>query len=84
MLTHPSILEIAVVAMPHEKWGEVPCAFVTLRPTTDGAPAVTEAELIAWARTQMPHFAAPKKIVFGDLVKTSTGKIQKNLLRKLL
>ena len=90
MLTHPSILEIAVIAMPDEKWGEVPCAFVTLRPQTtstsgsSGHPTVTEAELIAWARTKMAHFQAPKRVIFGDLIKTSTGKVQKNLLRKML
>ena len=73
-------MEVAVVAMPDEKWGEVPCAFVALRPD---APAVGEAELIGWARTKMAGFQAPKRIIFGDIQKTSTGKVQKNLLRKL-
>ena len=64
-------------ARPHERWGETPCAFVRLRP---GA-AVTEAEIIAFCRQNMAHFKAPKTVVFTDLPKTSTGKIQKFLLR---
>jgi fatty-acyl-CoA synthase len=71
-------LEAAVVARPDEKWGEVPCAFVTLRPD---APPVTEAELIAYCRDNMAHFKAPKQIMFGPLPKTSTGKVQKYVLR---
>eukprot|EP00428_Durinskia_dybowskii_P078017 CAMPEP_0170360172 /NCGR_PEP_ID=MMETSP0117_2-20130122/3141_1 /TAXON_ID=400756 /ORGANISM="Durinskia baltica, Strain CSIRO CS-38" /LENGTH=538 /DNA_ID=CAMNT_0010614473 /DNA_START=117 /DNA_END=1733 /DNA_ORIENTATION=+ len=81
IITHPSIMEVAVVAMPDEKWGEVPCAFVTLDPL---ARKVTEAELIAWARGKMAHFMAPKRFVFSELPKTATGKVQKNLLRKML
>jgi len=81
LATHPSVLEAAVVAMPDEKWGEVPCAFVARDPS---APEVTEAELIAWARTKMAHFQAPKRVIFGELLKTATGKVQKHLLRKLL
>ena len=85
MITHPAILEVAVVAMPDEKWGEVPCAFVARNPQ---APAqwqqVTEAELIAWARTKMAAFQAPKRVIFGELPKTATGKVQKNVLRKML
>ena len=64
-------------ARPHERWGETPCALVRLRP---GA-AVTEAEIIAFCRQNMAHFKAPKTVVFTDLPKTSTGKIQKFLLR---
>ena len=64
--------------MPHEKWGEVPKAFVTLRP---GAPA-REAELIAFCRERLAHFKCPKAVEFGDLPKTSTGKIQKFRLRE--
>ena len=75
---HPAVLEAAVVARPDEKWGEVPCAFVTLR---DDAPDITEAELIAYCRANMAHFKAPKKIIFGQLPKTSTGKVQKYVLR---
>ena len=81
MLTNPAVMEVAVVAMPDEKWGEVPCAFVARNPA---GPQVSDVELIAWARTKMPHFQAPKRIIFGDIAKTSTGKVQKNLLKKLL
>jgi fatty-acyl-CoA synthase len=71
------VLEAAVVARPDEKWGETPCAFVTLK---EGAK-VTEAELIAYCKTKMAGFKTPKTIVFGPLPKTSTGKIQKFMLR---
>jgi fatty-acyl-CoA synthase len=74
---HPSILEAAVVARPDEKWGETPCAFVTIKPGAD----VDEAAIIAYCRQNMATFKAPKTVVFGDLPKTSTGKIQKFLLR---
>ncbi len=74
---HHSIMEAAVVAKQDEKWGEVPCAFVKVK---DGE-AITAEEVIAFCRENMAHFKAPKKIVFGDLPKTSTGKIQKFLLR---
>ena len=75
---HPAVLEAAVVARPDEKWGETPCAFVTLKP---GAEAVSEAELIAFCKANMARYKVPKTVVFRDLPKTSTGKIQKNLLR---
>ncbi len=75
---HPAVMEAAVVAMPDEKWGETPCAFVTLR---DGA-AVGEQEIIDYCRDNMARFKAPRKIVFGELPKTSTGKIQKFELRE--
>jgi fatty-acyl-CoA synthase len=74
---HPAVLEAAVVARPDDKWGETPCAFVTLRA---GASA-TEAEIIAFCREHMAHFKCPKTVVFCDLPKTSTGKIQKFKLR---
>ena len=74
---HPEVMEAAVVARPHERWGETPCAFVTLR----AGSTVSESELIAFCRQNMAHFKAPKSIVFGSLPKTSTGKIQKFLLR---
>jgi fatty-acyl-CoA synthase len=74
---HPAILFAAVVAKPDSKWGEVPCAFVELK---DNAHA-TEAEIIAFCRDQMPGFKTPKAVVFGIIPKTSTGKIQKFLLR---
>ncbi|MSO65784.1 MAG: acyl-CoA synthetase [Alphaproteobacteria bacterium] len=76
---NPAVLEAAVVARPDEKWGETPCAFVTLRP--DASPVSAE-EIIAFCRSNMAHFKTPKTIVFGDLPKTSTGKIQKFVLRE--
>lgn len=78
LAAHPAVLEAAVVARQDEKWGEVPVAFVTLRE----GEAVTEAELISHARELLAHFKAPKSITFGILPRTSTGKIQKNLLRQ--
>ncbi len=75
---HPAILEAAVVARPDAKWGETPCAFVTLKP---GAEAV-EAEIIAFCRQHMAHYKAPRSVVFGLLPKTSTGKMQKFVLRE--
>jgi 3-(methylthio)propionyl---CoA ligase len=78
LYSHPAVLEAAVVARPDEKWGETPCAFVTLKPN---AGAVSAEELIAYCRTRLAGFKVPKMIVFGTLPKTSTGKIQKNLLR---
>jgi len=75
---HPQILEAAVVAMPHAKWGETPCAFVTPR---DGAE-LSEAQVIAWCEQHMARFKVPGKVVFGPLLKTSTGKVQKFLLRE--
>ena len=76
---HPKVLEAAVVARPDETWGETPCAFVALR---DGAGDVTAEELIAWCRENMARFKVPKTVIFGPLPKTSTGKIQKFLLRE--
>jgi fatty-acyl-CoA synthase len=75
---HPAVQAAAVVAQPDPKWGETPCAFIELRP---GASA-TEGELIEHCRTLLARFKAPKKVVFGELPKTSTGKIQKYLLRE--
>jgi fatty-acyl-CoA synthase len=74
---HPAVLFAAVVAKPDAKWGEVPCAFIELK---DGARA-TEAEIIAFCREHIPGFKTPKAVVFGTIPKTSTGKIQKFLLR---
>jgi len=74
---HPAVLFAAVVAKPDPKWGEVPCAFIELK---DNASA-TEAEIIAFCRAQMPGFKTPKAVVFGPIPKTSTGKIQKFMLR---
>jgi len=77
LFKHPAVLFAAVVAKPDPKWGEVPCAFIELK---DGASA-TEAEIIAYCRSQMSGFKTPKAVVFGPIPKTSTGKIQKFLLR---
>jgi len=76
---HPEVMEAAVVAKPDEKWGESPCAFVTLRP---GAQAVTDEDIIQWCRGHMAAYKIPKTVVFGPLPKTSTGKIQKFVLRE--
>lgn len=75
---HPLILEAAVVAMPHAKWGETPCAFVTLR---DGASLSAE-EVITWCQQHLARFKVPGQVVFASLPKTSTGKVQKFLLRE--
>jgi acyl-CoA synthetase (AMP-forming)/AMP-acid ligase II len=74
---HPAVLECAVVAVPDEKWGERPKAFVTLKP---GARA-TESDVIEFCKQHIAHFKAPAFVDFGDLPKTSTGKIQKFVLR---
>ena len=79
LMKHPDVLLCAVVAKPDDKWGEVPCACVELKP---GAKA-DEAELIAFAREQLAGFKRPKKVLFQELPKTSTGKIQKFELRKV-
>ncbi|HEX7156365.1 MAG TPA: acyl-CoA synthetase [Burkholderiaceae bacterium] len=76
---HPQVMEAAVVARPDPKWGETPCAFVALRSDAEGVAA---AEIIAWCRQQLPHFKAPRTVIFGPLPKTSTGKIQKFVLRE--
>src|SRR5215468_2342661 len=75
---HPAVAAAAVVAMAHEKWGETPCAFVELKP---GAQA-NAAELIDWCRARLAHFKCPSRIVFAELPRTSTGKIQKFKLRE--
>jgi 3-(methylthio)propionyl---CoA ligase len=75
---HPAVLGAAVVAQPDEKWGETPCAFVEIKPDAK----VTEAELIEHCRSMLARFKAPKRVIFGELPKTSTGKIQKFLLRE--
>jgi fatty-acyl-CoA synthase len=74
---HPAVLEAAVVARPDPKWGESPCAFVTLKP---GASA-TAPDLIEHCRAHLAHFKCPRTVVFTELPKTSTGKIQKHVLR---
>ena len=74
---HPAVALVGVVAKPDDKWGEVPCAFIELKSGCD----VTEAELIAFVRTILAGFKAPKQVVFAELPRTSTGKIQKHVLR---
>jgi fatty-acyl-CoA synthase len=75
---HPAVLEAAVVARPDPTWGETPCAFIELKPGMAAAPE----EIIAFCRKRMAHFKAPRSVVFGPLPKTSTGKIQKFVLRE--
>ncbi len=74
---HPAVMEAAVVARPDETWGETPCAFVTLKPETEA----TAEEIIAFCRARMARFKVPRTVVFGPLPKTSTGKMQKFVLR---
>jgi fatty-acyl-CoA synthase len=76
--SHPAVLESAVVGVADEKWGEIPVAFVCIRP---GA-TVSSDEIVAHVRARLAHFKTPRRVVFGDLPKTSTGKVQKNLLRR--
>jgi fatty-acyl-CoA synthase len=76
---HPAVAAAAVVAKPDEKWGESPCAFVELKPQA----SVTEAELIAFCRDRLAHYKCPHRIVFAELPRTSTGKIQKFKLREM-
>ncbi|MDN3566666.1 acyl-CoA synthetase [Paeniroseomonas aquatica] len=75
---HPAVMLAAVVAKPDDRWGEVPCAFIELKP---GAEA-TEAELIAFVRTHLAGYKAPKQVIFTEVPRTSTGKIQKHVLRR--
>ncbi|MDQ2858128.1 MAG: AMP-binding protein, partial [Candidatus Eremiobacteraeota bacterium] len=78
ILEHDDVLECAVVAKPDERWGEVPKAFITLKPGREASPAA----IVAHCRERLPGFKVPKDIEFGELPKTSTGKIQKFLLRE--
>jgi fatty-acyl-CoA synthase len=81
LAAHPSVLEAAVVGMPHDHWGEVPRAFVTLRP---GADPVGEDALIAWVRDRLAHFKAPHRVdVLDSLPTGGTGKVRKDVLRKV-
>jgi fatty-acyl-CoA synthase len=80
LCSHPSVLEAAVVGMPDERWGEVPRAFVVLRP---GAGAVEASELIEFVRARLAHFKAPQRVeIVDDLPKGGTGKVQKVALRR--
>jgi fatty-acyl-CoA synthase len=76
--SHPDVLEVAVIGVPHERWGETPAAYVTLR---DGA-AITAEDITAHARLTLPGFKTPRQVIFGPLPKTATGKIQKFRLRE--
>ncbi|KAI3947769.1 hypothetical protein MKX01_034434 [Papaver californicum] len=78
LFSHPSILEAAVVGRPDEHWGETPCAFVKLK---EGQNASVE-EIVKFCRGRLPHYMAPRTVVFDDLPKTSTGKTQKFVLRE--
>ena len=77
IMEHPGVLEVTVVGVPDDRWGEVPKAFVTAAPGTQ----VTGEEIIAFTRDRIAHFKAPKHVEFGELPKTATGKIQKYVLR---
>lgn len=74
---HPAVLEAAVVARPDAKWGETPCAFVTVKE----GQAVSEQDIMQFCRDHLAHFKVPRTVVFGSLPKTSTGKVQKFTLR---
>jgi fatty-acyl-CoA synthase len=79
LFKHPAVQSAAVVARPDEKWGETPCAFVELKPEANA----TEADIIAWCRSQLAGYKVPRMVVFIEIPKTSTGKIQKFKLRDL-
>ncbi len=76
---HPAVLFAAVVAKPDEKWGETPCAFVEKK---SGFESVSETDLIQFCRDNLAHFKCPRRLIFGELPKTTTGKIQKFRLRE--
>ncbi|MGO9769864.1 MAG: acyl-CoA synthetase [Roseiarcus sp.] len=78
LFQHPGVQLAAVVARPDDKWGETPCAFVEMKP---GASA-SEEELIAWCRARLAHYKCPRHVVFAEIPKTSTGKVQKFVLRE--
>ena len=75
---HPAVEVAAVVARPDPKWGEVPWAFIQLKPET----SATEADIRNYCREHLAHYKVPKAVVFGQIPKTSTGKLQKFLLRQ--
>ncbi|MGD1922876.1 MAG: acyl-CoA synthetase, partial [Paracoccaceae bacterium] len=77
LFKHPSVALAAVVAKADEKWGETPCAFVELKPGSN----IDTSDIIAFCRENLAHYKCPRHVVFGDLPKTSTGKVQKFVLR---
>ena len=76
---HPAVREVAVVAKPDSYWGETPCAFVALR---EGVEAPSADALIQWCKGQMAAFKRPRYVVFGELPRTATGKVQKGVMRE--
>lgn len=75
--SHPAVLEVAVVARPDDHWGQTPCAFVKLK---EGFHVDSE-EIIKFCRDRLPHYMAPRTVIFEDIPRTSTGKVQKFILR---
>jgi fatty-acyl-CoA synthase len=75
---HPAVQAASVVAKPDDRWGETPCAFVELKP----GQTATAADIVAYCRQHLAHYKAPRFIVFAELPKTSTGKVQKFILRE--
>jgi fatty-acyl-CoA synthase len=78
LLRHSAVLEAAVVSRPDPKWGESPCAFVTLKPGF----TVTEREFVSFCRQHLAHYKVPRSVVLGELPKTATGKVRKDVLRE--
>jgi fatty-acyl-CoA synthase len=76
---HPAVLAVAVVAKPDDKWGETPCAFVELKPSMQA----TSDELMQWCKKHLAGYKCPRYLVFAEIPKTSTGKIQKFKLREM-
>ena len=79
LFKHPAVAMVAVVAKEDEKWGETPCAFIELKPGSDAS----EADIIEFCQSNLARFKCPRHVIFGELPKTSTGKVQKFVLRDL-
>jgi fatty-acyl-CoA synthase len=79
LYTHDAVAGVAVVAVPDDKWGETPCALIDLKPEYVGE--ITEQEIIRFCRTKLPGFKAPRHVIFEELTRTATGKLQKFRLR---